>query len=733
MKILFVAPYFPPTSGGAENYVFNIALGFIKTQEVVVITSNTTGKKQHVENYFGMRVYRLPIMFRVSNTPINPLWYFSIKKIIRDEKPDIINSHQPVVFIGDLVALLAGSIPFVLTYHSGTMKKNRLFIDIIISLYEKYILPNTAKKATSIICASGFVRDTILKDFTSKIDVIYPGVDISLYKPDPQVRRAENVVLFIARYKKMFTMKGLYYLIAGVNMLGNVKLHVVGETDDNNDENIEFIGLKQGKDLVVEMQKATLLVLPSLAHMESFGMVLVEAMACQTPVIGTNIGGIPEVITDGEDGFLVPAKSSSDLAQAISKIVTDKELAARMGRAGEAKVKEKFTWDTRVELTKEVFLTCLMAGPATPMIAQVVSYYPPHLGGMENCAAQIAEGLVEKGYPVAVYTSDIGYSPRAAVPAKAHVHYLKSLEFAHTPLIATLFFRLLALPRRSLMHLHVSQAFTPEIVYMVSKLRGIPYIAHIHLDVDPSGPFGFLLETYKQVFLKRVLRSAAKIICLSEPQRQLIAAKYTLPLESIVVIPNGVADRYFVAKKASDMPHLLFVGRLVAQKNLGLLIRAVAQMRTRVIVDIVGEGEERESIEALIQEYGLQNIELHGIKTGQELLELYRSAGIFVLPSLKEGVSLSMLEALAAGLPVVASASPEIRQILGKCGVLIQDPTATNYAEALDALLSDKDRLQRLATLSVQKAHSYSWKNVLNSIENLYKDVYEDAYKEVNI
>src|SRR5450755_1502405 len=144
-----------------------------------------------------------------------------------------------------------------------------------------------------------------------------------------------------------------------------------------------------------------------------------------------------------------------------------------------------------------------------PEIAQVISYYPPHLGGMENCAAQIAEGLADRGYPMSVYTSDRGYSQSTAPDSKARVHYLKSLEFAHTPVIFTLFFRLLALPRHSLMHIHVSQAYSPEIVYLISKLRGIPYIAHIHLDVDPSGPFGFLLGTYKRLFLKRVLQSAA--------------------------------------------------------------------------------------------------------------------------------------------------------------------------------------------------------------------------------
>jgi glycosyltransferase involved in cell wall biosynthesis len=360
-----------------------------------------------------------------------------------------------------------------------------------------------------------------------------------------------------------------------------------------------------------------------------------------------------------------------------------------------------------------------------PHIVQVTSYYPPHLGGMENVVAQIVEGLVDKGYSVSVYTSEIGYAPKAEQDRKAKIHYLKSIEFSHTPIIFTLFFRLLTLPRHSLIHLHVAHAFTPEIVYLISKLRGIPYIAHFHLDVDACGPLGFLLKPYKKFFLRQILKSAVRIICLTEPQKKLIASKYSLPAESIVVIPNGVAETFFRGKKAGEntVPHLLFVGRLVDQKNLSLLIEAVSQMQTSVILDIVGEGELRKNIQTLIEKYELRNVRLHGKKFRKELIELYRSADIFVLPSLKEGFSLSMLEALAAGLPVVASDSPELRHILGECGLLIQDPTATNYAKALDALLANKDSMQRLGALSVLKARSYSWETVLTSIEDVYKQV----------
>jgi len=361
LKILFAAAHFPPSLGGVENYVFNIALGFqqIYDAEVVVVTSSIHGKRMSIEDYSGIKVYRLPAMLQLSNTPINPLWYFSLKKIIRKEKPDIINAHQPVVFIGDITAFVAGKIPFVLTYHAGTMKKRELPIDIVISLYEKFILPHTVKKASQIICVSSFVRDTLLRKYASKTTIISPGVDTSLYKPDPKVKREENLVLFIARHKKMYRMKGLYFLIEVIKMLHEVRLHIVGEIEASNNKNIEYVGVKQGKDLVEEMQKASLVVLPSLAHVESFGMVLIEAMACQTPVIGTDVGGIPEVIKDGIDGFIVAPQDSNALALAISKILADKELAIHMGQLGEAKVREQFTWDTRVDLTKGVFVSCL--------------------------------------------------------------------------------------------------------------------------------------------------------------------------------------------------------------------------------------------------------------------------------------------------------------------------------------------------------------------------------------
>ena len=71
-------------------------------------------------------------------------------------------------------------------------------------------------------------------------------------------------------------------------------------------------------------------------------------------------------------------------------------------------------------------------------------------------------------------------------------------QFSNLPIIFSLFWKLLAIKKNTIIHVHVANAFIPEIVFLISKIKRIPYVAHIHLDVDPSGFFGFLLKTYKK-------------------------------------------------------------------------------------------------------------------------------------------------------------------------------------------------------------------------------------------
>ena len=369
LKLMIVTPYFYPKVGGLENYAYHIAKGLEDKHdwEIVVITSNHEEKKDRIEKLNNIKIYRLSKWFNISNTPINPMWYFQIKNIIKKEKPDVINAHTPVPFISDVTAMVCGNIPFILTYHTGSMMlKGKLLKDLLIKFYESSILKITLKKTKKIICSSDFVRVDFLKDYSKNTITITPGVDINRFKPG--IADSKNKILFVAGLKKAEKYKGLEYLLSAVNIIKknikDAKLTVVGEGDYVTYykklcknlgiiRNVEFKGVLYNKNLVKEYQKTNVFVLPSLY--DSCPLVLLEAMACKKPVVGSDIGGIPYLIDNGKNGLLVPPKDPEALAKAIIKILKNPKLAKKMGRNGYMNVMDNFTWSKKIKKTNDLF------------------------------------------------------------------------------------------------------------------------------------------------------------------------------------------------------------------------------------------------------------------------------------------------------------------------------------------------------------------------------------------
>ncbi len=349
IKLMVVTPYFYPKIGGLENYALNISKQLIKdyNYEVVVVTSNHESKNYLEEELEGIKIYRLPPQFKISNTPISFKWSQEISRIIDIEKPDIINAHSPVPFISDIACRVANKkdIPFVLTYHSGSMIKDKAFLkNLIISIYENYFLKKTLKLSKKIISCSDFVRNEFLDTWKDKTITITPGVDTKLFKPSEK-KAEENTIVFIGNFSSNYKWKGLDYLIEAIKLLDNLKLKIIGEGEKNNLENIEYLGILKQEDIVKEINKSQILVLPSITNSESFGMVLIEAMACKKPVIGSNIGGIPYVIDDGKNGLLVKSKNAKELSKAIKKLLENPDMAKKLGENGHKKVMKEYTWE----------------------------------------------------------------------------------------------------------------------------------------------------------------------------------------------------------------------------------------------------------------------------------------------------------------------------------------------------------------------------------------------------
>ena len=361
-------------------------------------------------------------------------------------------------------------------------------------------------------------------------------------------------------------------------------------------------------------------------------------------------------------------------------------------------------------------------------ILHVTPYYPPHVGGLETVVRGMAEALADR-HTVEVLTTNCGADrePSTVQSGNLTVRRLRAIELLHTPVAPGLLLRVLRAPRDAVVHVHAAMPLTPEIVWFASRLRRTPFIIHVHGAGYPRSRFGrglFLL--YTRAILGHTLRAASKVVVLTNEQAQLLARDFRICRTDIAVVPNAV-DAQFNPAPRSKHPRagpcrLLFVGRIHPVKAVPRLIRAVALMQEPVDTVIVGDGPGLLEVERAVRELRLRNVQLVGVQQGDELLHWYEWADVFVLPSESEGMPLAMLEAMAAGLPVVATDVPGSRETLGDAGVLAAlDPPS--LAAALDRVAGDRELRDRLGEQSLIRAQEYSWERLTERLERVYAEV----------
>lgn len=361
-------------------------------------------------------------------------------------------------------------------------------------------------------------------------------------------------------------------------------------------------------------------------------------------------------------------------------------------------------------------------------IIHVTPYYPPHLGGMENTVRELAERTAEMGHEVSVYTSNKTESKEKLKSTKnLTIKYLKSFELPHTPIIPALPFELLKEANKdTVVHIHFALAYTTEVANLFSRLRKAKIVTHIHTDPKPSSKMGFMLKFFKNIW-RLVLPFSDVIICPTEDYVNLIPQIYGIPKERCRVIPSGIDLNKFLKINNSQkekVKDILFVGRLSKEKNIPTLLQAfkLTQDKHNLTLHIVGEGGERLIIEEIIRKENIRNVILHGKMYNEELLNLYSTSDIFILPSHYESFGIVNLEAMASGLPIVASDIPGARNLLGSCGILVK-PTAKNFADAIVRLIGDKNLREELIRRGKVKVRDYDWNKIVKEVVEIYEKI----------
>jgi phosphatidylinositol alpha-mannosyltransferase len=365
-----LTPYLAPAGGGLEQYARNITSGLASRHgwRIVHVVARVDSGAARVENGENARIYRLPTAIRLSNTPLDPRWPAMLRRVIAGEHPDVINAHAPVPGLADCAALVSGRVPFVLTYHMGTMRKGRAGFDLAADLYERAVLPLLVRRADHVICTSEFVRQThrcLQTPGPPPCTIIPPGVDIAAFPAKDWPRPPR--LIFVGDLSQGASYKGLPDLLAAfarvVPRHPHAELVIAGDGDARTEltERVRALGLAdrvrfggqldQGA-LAGEYAAARALVHPT--HLDNLPLVVLEAMSSGVPVVATRVGAIPEAVTDGETGYLFEPGDVAALAGHIDAILGAPDSARRMGEAARARIEARYGWGDRVDTTNSV-------------------------------------------------------------------------------------------------------------------------------------------------------------------------------------------------------------------------------------------------------------------------------------------------------------------------------------------------------------------------------------------
>jgi len=359
--------------------------------------------------------------------------------------------------------------------------------------------------------------------------------------------------------------------------------------------------------------------------------------------------------------------------------------------------------------------------------------FPPYYGGAEHAAYYLAREAARAGMKVCVLTSDIGGRlPRAeTLDGLLPVRRLRAPKRAWTRHSALELLAFWLAARRQLPR--ALGTFAPDailahftlpagaVAQRLAARRGVPYSVVLHGSDVPGyqpGRFGALYPLVRP-WVRRVWTGAAHVVAVSEPLADLAAAVW--PAGRIRVIHNGVdTERFRPASPprtgSETTCRLVAVAQLIPRKGLAVLIEALARLppapRRRVQAEIYGAGPERERLERLARDRGLAPVvRFQGLATHERLPDILAAADVFVLPSLQEGLPLSLLEALACGLPAVAADVGGVATVLRHeaNGLLVPPADPEALRAALERLLADPPLRRRLAEEARRTAERFAW------------------------
>jgi phosphatidyl-myo-inositol alpha-mannosyltransferase len=361
MKICMVSDVYYPYVGGIPEHIFHLSKELRnRGHEVKILTSNFGGTtvetlkscpdEEHIIRMgksllirSNKSFARLPIGWRLMN---------QVKQLFAREKFDVIHVHGSLAPTLPVIAIRQSKAVNVITFHSDHAKSKGYLI------FRSWLMPYF-RKLDGVIAVSTAARDSSNRFFPGKYEVIPNAIDVDLFSPkvEPLPQFADNrpKILFLGRFEPR---KGLKYLLKALpyikNEIPEVLLIVVGAgllgyaykeyVAKEVEANIHFAGLIPNEERPRYYATCDVYCAPSIGF-ESFGIVLLEAMATGKPIVASDISGYRTILDHGKQGFLAEPRDHEGIARAIVQILRNPQLAKKMGEAGRKKALQ-YSWQS---------------------------------------------------------------------------------------------------------------------------------------------------------------------------------------------------------------------------------------------------------------------------------------------------------------------------------------------------------------------------------------------------
>jgi glycosyltransferase involved in cell wall biosynthesis len=362
-------------------------------------------------------------------------------------------------------------------------------------------------------------------------------------------------------------------------------------------------------------------------------------------------------------------------------------------------------------------------------------FYPFLFGGGERRMYEIGKRLAKK-HEVHVLTRRLAGSHNYEEHEGMHIHriFVPSREITLESFLNGLFFMIgafLTSLKLGEFDVYAPQQFFPlPPVWLASKVRKRPIVATIH-DVYADGWIqryglkGYLMAFFEKIMLRL---SYTIIVTVSDASKEKIMAA-GVPEKAIKIIPNGVdlAEFEKVRVEKSKKPRIVYLGRLVEYKHVDDLLRAFSGLNLDAELFVIGEGPERENLKNLARNLGIENkVFFMGFVGEHRKIELLKSAHVLALPSTVEGFAIVLIEAMAAGTPVIAADIPAVHMSVKDevTGLFFRPRNVDELKAKLERLLTDSVLWTKLSRNGYELVREkFSWEKIANEFERTLNEI----------